>query len=156
MLKSFLSRPNLFRLLVVLIFAGGLVFAATYDGFSPKTQAESCCSGTDTEPIARTEPSGCCGGTTGAACSDGTVDQPEISLANIEEISKPIPSQNNNCCNRRNCPGINNGCGNGCTSVPKCIDSCQCSYCGTGPVCSSYGSCGKNANANSSSSCTSS
>lgn len=83
MLKSFFSHPNvLVRLLIVLIFAGGLIFAGTFDGFVPKTESESC------------------GGETDIACSNGTGGRPEISLVNIEEIDQPISTQSSNCCNR--------------------------------------------------------
>ena len=87
MLKSFFSRPNvLVRLLVVLIFASGLVFAATYDGFVVKTEAESCaCSGMDTasanKPIEQPEAEasgGCCGSATDTLLAETTTAQPEI------------------------------------------------------------------------------
>ena len=154
MLKSFLSRPNiLVRLLVVLVFAGGLVFAATYDGFSPKIQAES--GKTDAapteEPVAQTEASGCgCSGTD-ALLADGTATQPEIS----DSLEEPTPAQANACsrskCRTSNCHG--GTCTKGCTSVPRCEDSCSCptSCCSRGDKCSGYGRCG-----GSSSSCTSS
>lgn len=142
MLKSFFSRPSiLVRLLVVLVFAGGLVFAATYDGFSPKTQAESL----------KTESESCCCSGTDALLADGTAAQPEIN-GSLEE---PIPAQANSCsrskCRTSNCHGGN--CTKGCTSVPRCEDSCSCptSCCARGNVCSGYGRCG-----GSSSSCTSS
>ena len=149
MLKSFLSRPNiLVRLLVVLVFAGGLVFAATYDGFSPKIQAESCaCSGMDTasadKPIEQTEAeaSGCCGGGTDALLAEATATQPEINRGTEE----PGPAQAN-CCSHDNCPGLNNGCSNSCGPANRCKDACKCKYscCGdkNKSVCSKPGSCG--------------
>lgn len=46
MLRNFLSTPNILgRLLIVLIFAGGVIFAGAFDGFVVETQAKSCCGG---------------------------------------------------------------------------------------------------------------
>ena len=150
MLKSFFSRPNIFvRLLVVLVFAGGLVFAATYDGFTPKTQAEdsSCCGGTDAaptdEPIAQTEANGCCGSTTDVAPTDEPVAQAEVSgccggetdivPADDGPVSDDDPCScgaekcdTSNCapedCTVKKCP---TGClepGESCTCVSRCND----------------------------------
>ncbi len=148
MLKSFFSRPNvLLRLLVVLVFAGGLVFAATYDGFSPKIQAEnsSCCGGTDAvpteEPVAQTEVSGCCGGGTDTLLADGAAAQSKISAS----FEKPMPTPAKICsyagCVTTVCFG--SGCTNGCGGSPRCNKcNCQGSQCkGSGDFCSSHGSC---------------
>ena len=61
MLINFLSQPKAIgRLIAVLLFAGGLVFAGTFGRFVVKTQAKSCCDGgADVAP------------------SDGTVVQPK-------------------------------------------------------------------------------
>lgn len=121
MLKSFLSRPNVFvRLLVVLIFAGGLVFAGTYDGFFPKTQAES--GGTDAAPtaesVAQAEASGCCG----AAAQ-------EIALNNSGTDKKVLlASSCGGSCGYNNCRGAECQCGN--TSW-----TCSCSTSCTRTVC---------------------
>ena len=49
MLKNFFNQPNaLGRLVIVLLLAGGVVFAGAFNGFVVQTQASSCCgSGTD-------------------------------------------------------------------------------------------------------------
>ena len=57
MLKNFLNQPNVIgRLMIVLLFAGGVVFAGAFDGFVVETQASSCCGG---------ETNTCGGGTDG-------------------------------------------------------------------------------------------
>ena len=157
MVKNFFSRPNVFvRLLVVLIFVGGLVFAATYDGFSPKIQAEnsSCCGGTDAapteEPVAQAEVSGCCGGGTDALLADGTVEQPEVSSnsgidASVAGFSgKDCECTKNNCpAPEKKCKGCSDGqqwrCRDGCPKGNACHSSCM-----SGPdyICNGAKQCG--------------
>lgn len=126
MLKSFFSRPNiLFRILVVLIFAGGLVFAGTYDGFFPKTQAEnsSCCGGTDAastdEPTAQAEANGCC----------GTAAQ-EVTLNNSETNKEvqPAASKCGGSCGYTSCQGAQCQCGNT-SGTCSCSTSCTTTVC---------------------------
>ena len=150
MLKSFLSHSNvLFRLLVVLVFAGGLVFAATYDGFSPKIQAEnsSCCRGANAaptdEPVAPSEASGCgCSGTD-AFLADGTATQLKVNPGTEEHTPAPAATCSRNKCNTSSCHGST--CNGSCTTVPRARDSCRCpmsSSCQSpGAVCSGYGRC---------------
>ena len=59
MIRNFFSTPNIIgRLFIVLLFAGGVVFAGAYDGFVVETQASSCCGGaTDAEHYSS---SSCC------------------------------------------------------------------------------------------------
>lgn len=46
MIRNFFSTPNVIgRLVIVLLFAGGVVFAGAFDGFVVETQASSCCGG---------------------------------------------------------------------------------------------------------------
>ena len=46
MIRNFFSTPNVLgRLLIVLLFAGGVVFAGAFDGFVVETEASSCCGG---------------------------------------------------------------------------------------------------------------
>lgn len=65
MLRNFFSTPNLLgRLFVILLFAGGLVFAGAFNGFVVETKAESCCGGgTDASVL---PDSSCCGATEAA------------------------------------------------------------------------------------------
>ena len=152
MLKSFFSCPNvLLRLLVVLVFAGGLVFAATYDGFVVKAEAESCtCSGMDTasanksieQPEAEAN-GGCCGSATDTLLAETTTAQPEINHGTEE----PTPAQAGACCSYNNtCPRNTTGCTNSCGPANKCTGSCKCTFscCGDKKksVCSTYKSCG--------------
>ena len=130
MLKSFFSRPNiLVRLLVVLVFAGGLVFAGTFDGFSPKneaeslkTEAESCCGGTD---VAQTEVSGCCGGATDTLLADGAVEQPEVRSDNRIDASIANYKGKDCECTKSSCPAPDKKCG-GCNNDQqfRCRDGC--------------------------------
>ena len=50
MIRNFFSTPNVLgRLMIVLLLAGGLVFAGAFNGFVVESQASGCCgSGTDT------------------------------------------------------------------------------------------------------------
>lgn len=49
MIRNFFSTPNLLgRFLVILLFAGGLVFAGAFNGFVMQTDAKSCCEGAGT------------------------------------------------------------------------------------------------------------
>ena len=71
MLKNFFNQPNaLGRFVIVLLLAGGVVFAGAFDGFVVQTQAKSCCSGDGPIFVAS---SGCnCTGTSCGSCnSDG-------------------------------------------------------------------------------------
>ena len=46
MIRNFFSTPNVIgRLLIVLLFAGGIVFAGAFDGFVVEIEASSCCGG---------------------------------------------------------------------------------------------------------------
>ena len=131
MLKSFFNCPNvLLRLLVVLVFAGGLVFAGTFDGFVPKIQAESCCGGTEVaptdEPVAPSKASGCCGSATDTLLADGTVEQPQVSSDSGIDASVANYSGKDCECTKNNCPAASdNECG-GCSNQQqdRCRSSC--------------------------------
>ena len=130
MLKSFFSRPNvLLRLLVVLVFAGGLVFAGTFDGFVPKIQAESCCGGTEVaptdEPVAPSKASGCCGSATDTLLADGTVEQPQVSSDSGIDASVANYSGKDCECTKKKCPAPTKKCG-GCSNNQqfRCRDGC--------------------------------
>ena len=52
MLKNFLNQPNIIgRLMIVLLFVGGVVYAGAFDGFVVETEASSCCGGETDAPI---------------------------------------------------------------------------------------------------------
>ncbi len=52
MLRFFFSNPNfLGRLMVVLLFATGVVFAGAFDGFVVETDGKSCCGGTADDSV---------------------------------------------------------------------------------------------------------
>ena len=68
MIRNFLSTPNILgRLMIVLLFAGGVVFAGAFDGFVVETQASSCCGGMDDAIFSS---SSCCGTRTKSCRSD--------------------------------------------------------------------------------------
>ena len=46
MIRNFFSTPNVLgRLMIVLLFAGGVVFAGAFDGFVVETEASCSCGG---------------------------------------------------------------------------------------------------------------
>ena len=79
MLKNFFDQPNaLGRFVIVLLLAGGVVFAGAFDGFVVQTQASSCCS-SDAGDFTVSSNCNCvgtgcgecsCGGNTKPACPD--------------------------------------------------------------------------------------
>ena len=50
MIRNFFSTPNIIgKLMIALLFVGGVFYAGAFDGFVVETQASSCCGGeTDT------------------------------------------------------------------------------------------------------------
>lgn len=49
MLKNFLNQPNIIgKLMIALLFVGGVVYAGAFDGFVVETEASSCCGETNT------------------------------------------------------------------------------------------------------------
>ena len=59
MIRNFFSTPNIIgKLVIALLFVGGVFYAGAFDGFVVETQASSCCGGeTDT---AHFSSSSCC------------------------------------------------------------------------------------------------
>ncbi|RKU08146.1 hypothetical protein C6503_23480 [Candidatus Poribacteria bacterium] len=50
MIRNFFSNPNITgRLMIVLLFVGGIVYAGAFDGFVVETEASNCCGGADAE-----------------------------------------------------------------------------------------------------------
>lgn len=75
MIRNFFSTPNVLgRLMIILLFAGGLVFAGAYDGFVIETEAQGCCgSGTDTATLAcGTDALKCSSSSSTCKCESGT------------------------------------------------------------------------------------
>ena len=62
MIRNFFSTPNIIgKLMIALLFVGGVFYAGAFDGFVVETQASSCCGGeTDVEHFSS---SSCCGTT---------------------------------------------------------------------------------------------
>ena len=60
MIRNFFSTPNIIgKLMIALLFVGGVVYAGAFDGFVVETEASICCGGgTDTEHFSS---SSCCG-----------------------------------------------------------------------------------------------
>ena len=59
MIRNFFSAPNIIgKLMIALLFVGGVVFAGAFDGFVVETEASSCCGGgTDASLFSSSE---CC------------------------------------------------------------------------------------------------
>ncbi|MCY3742617.1 MAG: hypothetical protein OXH00_16500 [Candidatus Poribacteria bacterium] len=131
MVRNFFSTPNVIgRLMFILLFVGGVVYAGAFDGFVVETEASSCCcGGMDAEST-----DGCCGETDTqrilsnysesncSGCIDGDGD--------IESTSCSV------CDNYKDC-GISDQ--SGCPSGSNCdgSDSCYCSdwICGADDQC---------------------
>ena len=71
MIRNFFSTPNIIgKLMIALLFVGGVVFAGAFDGFVVETEASSCCGG-ETDAFLYSS-SSCCG--TKCSCLGGTKD----------------------------------------------------------------------------------
>ena len=70
MLKNFLNQPNIIgRLMIVLLFVGGVVYAGAFSGFVVETEASSCCGGGMDDAIFSS--SSCCDEEKCSECSCG-------------------------------------------------------------------------------------
>lgn len=102
MIRNFFSTPNVIgRLMIVLLFVGGVFYAGAFDGFVVETKA-----------------SGCCGGGTDIAFA---LD----SSYGIGDVPSPVTSCslcNSGSCPGQGCPG--SSCSNGCGAKMVCPDSC--------------------------------
>ena len=127
MLKNLLNRRvTLGRLIVVLLFAGGLVFAGTFDGFVVKTEAEknSCCGGDVTcsdNAIAQPEVKSCCGSSKIAALpsngTDSSVSEDDDPCGCITQTECGSTSCDPNKCTVMKCA---TGCGGDCGCTAQC------------------------------------
>ena len=108
MMRNFFSTPNILgRLLIVLLFVGGIVYGGAFDGFVVEIEASSCC-----------------GGGTDASVLSG--DATEISAAEYKCSRKPSGSNQKYCktsngTNTRRCTHDCSGPGNrGNCNIPGC------------------------------------
>ena len=69
MIRNFFSTPNIIgKLMIALLFVGGVVYAGAFDGFVVETAASTCCGGgTDAALFSSSE---CCGTRT-KSCKSG-------------------------------------------------------------------------------------
>lgn len=125
MLKNLLNRRvTLGRLILVLLFAVGLVFAGTYDGFIVETEAERSCCEDDTEvsayadgPSVQPKVDSCCGSELTDVSDRGPDASGDISEYNDDE----------------ECTCLGRGCGStscsDCETVTSCKKDCGCNTC---------------------------
>ena len=117
MIRNFFSTPNIIgRLMIVLLFVGGVVYAGAFDGFVVETKASSCCGG---ETDASLFSSSNCNDDPPAACGCcGACDE------------------SNSCPN-----GQDAGCGGETSSIEICHDNCPATK-AKGCRCKIYRVCG--------------
>ena len=134
MLKNVLNqRIALGRLILVGLFASGLVFAGTFDGFVVKTEDEksSCCSGDATcsdSAITQSEVQSCCGsGEIAILPSNGTKR-----TGSVLDDDDPCTCINTEKCGSTSCDPEDEDC-----SVMKCPEGCG-GDCGCTAQCGSY------------------
>lgn len=116
MVRNFFSTPNVMgRLMIVLLFAGGVVFAGAFNGFVVEIEASSCCcGGTDTAVFSSSE---CCD-EDGCTCIDTNNEGIECSYCD----SAPEGGCGTNSCHS-DCPTTN--CGDDCDlDCKKAGDAC--------------------------------
>lgn len=115
MIRNFFSSPNVLgRLLIILLFVGGVVYAGAFDGFVVETQASGCCGGgTDAAIFSSSE---CCddGGKSDCACLSGS------------ECGE---------CAESYCGGKTRSCGSGCP-YNDCGNDCDSGCANLGDACS--------------------
>ena len=114
MVKNFFSTPNLLgRLLIVMIFAGGVVFAGAFDGFIVETEATSCCAaGCGADEIFYSS-SSCCNCEGNGNCGDCPRDD-------------ACDGRKKGCADKCNYPGNCHECNNVCGG-PTGSDRIECS-----------------------------
>lgn len=121
MLKNFLNKPNaLWQVFIVLLVAGGLAFAGMYDGFVVETEVQKSC----------------CGGSTDAIRSDGTIAQLKTgSCCGSKETDVPSVGSDApgfaaedpcECLTTESCGSTS--CSN-CETVTECDTGCTCNTC---------------------------
>lgn len=95
MIRNFFATPNIIgRLMIILLFAGGIVYAGVFDGFVVETEASSCCGGgTDTFIFSSSE---CCDEPDPCDCIGGSECSEEVCADENTECKK-ISSCHNDC-----------------------------------------------------------
>ena len=119
MLKNVLNRQiNLGRISLILLFAAGLVFAGTYNGFVVETEAQTSCCGITDAPTAETS---CCG-------SGTEVSKP--SNAAVGDCScKPKKDSDCSYCETPNaCGPKTNSCSSDCAQSDNAQGCSDCSH----------------------------
>ena len=107
MLKNFFNQPNaLGRLVIVLLLAGGVVFAGAFNGFVVQTQASSCC-GSDAGALIVSSNCNC----VGTGCGECSCDR----------NTKPACPDNASCKGTDECSCDDRICG----TSSKCNGRCE-------------------------------
>ena len=109
MVRNFFSTANVMgRLMIVLLFVGGVVFAGAFDGFVVETEASSCCGGGTSMDIFS------------SSSNNNGDDDPE----DPEDPEDNVCGCCDDCTENDSCPdGQEAGCG-GMISTPGCLTSC--------------------------------
>ena len=113
MIRNFFSTPNLLgRLLIVMIFAGGVIFAGAFNGFVIETEASSCCGGGMDDAIFLSSSCGTCSCLTGTSCGS-SCDNGKCSGSKTNTCpgsSDCSPSKTGCTCDGKVCPNASNCC----------------------------------------------
>lgn len=111
MLKNVLNRQiNLGRISLILLFAAGLVFAGTYNGFVVESEAEASCCGSTDAPTA------------GASCCGGGTEVSKLSNAAVGDCSciSKKESDCSHCKEAGECDYKENSCSSNCAQKGSC------------------------------------
>lgn len=129
MLKNVLNQQiNLGRISLILLFAGGLVFAGTYNGFVVETEAQASCCGS---PETTTAQASCCGSMDTTTAQESGTEVSKFSNAAVGDCNC-ISAPNSACsyCKKPDeCGGEMNSCSSDCAqdgSCENCNDSIDC------------------------------
>ena len=128
MIRNFFSTPNIIgRLMIVLLFAGGVVFAGAFDGFVVETEASSCCGGGMDDAIFSSSGNNGGGGGGNDACT--CLSGAGTSCGSSCDNGKCSGSITNTCPGSSNCSPSKMGCTCDGTVCPKASQCCS-SACG--------------------------
>ena len=114
MIRNFFSTPNVMgRLMIALLFAGGVIFAGAFNGFVIETEASSCCGGGMDDAIFSSSSCGTCTCLSGASCGSSC------------DNGKCSGSITNTCPGSSNCSPSKTGCTCDGTVCPKASQCCS-------------------------------